>query len=253
MAEEPIRSRQNQWIKRVRKAIDRHESEIVIEGPKMIGDALESGWVPLVILQDEQRSRFHPGALPVDSTLFQELSTTRTTQGVIALFPRPERSAEDLMNRAPARIVVLDSIQDPGNVGTIIRSAAAFELSGVVCLPGTADPWGPKSIRASAGSVLAIPVAQVSTDELLRLVRANEIEVYAADPRARDTAITRTGQFAIVFGSEGRGISPELAEISRGIRIPMSTRVDSLNVAAAAAIVLAGVFSVGQEDPSGWE
>lgn len=242
MAEEPIRSRQNQWIKRVRKAVERHDQEIVLEGRKMISDALASGWSPLVILQDEEQPISHDDAQIVESSLFRELTSTRTSQGVIALFSRPDESIEALLERKPLRIVALDSVQDPGNVGTIIRSAAAFDLHGVVCLPGTADPWAPKSIRSSAGAVLTIPVVRISTDHLLDIVRDHQLKVFTADGRATSTTISLSGNFVIVFGSEGQGVSADLAAISRGIRIPMTSRVESLNVAAAAAIILSRLY-----------
>lgn len=242
MAEEPIRSRQNQWIKRVRRAAERHEHEIILEGPKMIGDALRSGWSPLVILQDEQRAPFHPDAQTVESSLFRELTSTRTSQGVIALFSRPDESGENLFSRTPLKIVALDSVQDPGNVGTIIRSAAAFDLSGVVCLSGTADPWSPKSIRSSAGAVMAIPVVRTSIEHLLEIVHDHQLKVFTADSRGSSTTISPAEHFVVVFGSEGQGVSAELAEISRGIRIPMSSHVESLNVAAAAAIILSRFY-----------
>lgn len=246
MATEPIQSRQNQWVKRVRKALDRHDEEIVLEGPKMIRDAIESGWQPLVILHDERQEPPHDGSQPMETSLFRELCATRSSQGVIALFPRRESSIEDVMAHPPHRIVALDSIQDPGNVGTIIRSAAAFGMTGVVALPGTSDAWGPKSIRASAGSVLSIPVARASIEELLGHVRDRNLEVYAADPRADSITISRADDFIVVFGSEGRGISAELAEVSRGIRIAMSSRIESLNVAAAAAIILSRLYDGGR-------
>lgn len=249
MADEPIRSRQNQWIKRVRKAIDQHDDEIVLEGPKMIGDAIDGGWSPLVILQEDGRPSFRPDALIVDNAVYRELASTRTSQGVIALFTRPEESVDQIVSRAPRRIVALDSIQDPGNVGTIIRSAAAFGLSGVVCLPGTADPWAPKAIRSSAGAVLSIPVARCSIETMLGMVRDHDLEVYTADARGSETSISSADGFIVIFGSEGRGVSSELAAVSRGIRIPMSERVESLNVGAAAAIILSTLYRPSDATP----
>ncbi len=245
MDTEPIQSRQNQWIKRVRKAIDQHDEEIVLEGPKMISDAIEAGWRPLVILNDEQKHSPHDDAHAVQHSLFRELSSTRSSQGILALFPRPHTPPTDLARGAVRRIVVLDSIQDPGNVGTIIRSAAAFDMSGVICLPGTADPWSPKAIRSSAGAVLTVPVAAASIAELISIIDANHLEVFSADPRAKEESISRTEDYVVVLGSEGKGISPGLIERSRGIRVAMSTRVESLNVAAAAAVIFSKLY-----DPS---
>lgn len=245
MTKESIQSRQNQWIKRVRKAIDRHDDEIVLEGPKMIGDAIEGGWKPLIILHDEEKPVPYPGSNAVQHSLFRELSATRSSQGVLALFPRPQISVEDLLRDGRRKLVALDSIQDPGNVGTIIRSAAAFDMTGVICLPGTADPWSSKSIRSSAGAVLAIPVAGASVAELMSIVQEHHLEVFSADPRASDESPVRARDSVVVLGSEGKGVSTELLELSRGIRIAMSPRVESLNVAAAAAVIFSRLY-----DPS---
>lgn len=242
MSDTPIQSRDNRWIKRLRRAIDRHDREIALEGPKSIRDAIALGWEPRVILQEEGREPFHADAQPVRKKLFSEISDTTTSQGVIAIFERPYRSIESIIDQPPRRFVALDAVQDPGNVGTIIRLAAAFDVTAVIRLPGTADPWSPKVIRASAGAVMAVPIAESTPKALLDLVQTYDLDLFTADPDATDTKVPRTTDLVFVLGSEGQGISPELAERSRGTRIPMSNRVESLNVAAAAAIVLSRIY-----------
>src|SRR5581483_584349 len=127
-------------------------------------------------------------------------------------------------------VVALDGVQDPGNVGTIVRLAAAFDAGGVVLLPGCADAYGPKAIRASAGAILTVPVTEMSVDELL----ARGLPVFAAD--ASGSSDLPRG--IIVFGNEGQGVSREIKERATLIKVEMSDRVESLNVAAAAAILL---------------
>jgi TrmH family RNA methyltransferase len=154
---------------------------------------------------------------------------------VIALFERP--AFGDLFADRGRIIIALDGVQDPGNVGTIVRLAAAFDAGGVVLLPGTADAYSPKSIRASAGAILTVPVVSMSHEDLSSWpLFAADANGEAIDPPARGAVI--------VFGSEGSGVSPEIAERATKIAIPMSKRIESLNVASSAAILLARSFAL---------
>jgi TrmH family RNA methyltransferase len=229
-----IRSRQNANFQRVRDAIRDHEKEIVLEGPKMIADATAAGWRPLLTLRAasaEQRA----GALTLSDELFKSLSDTRTSQGLIAVFARPKNG--DVFARADSIVVALDAVQDPGNVGTIVRLAAAFDASGVALLPGCADPLSPKAIRASAGAVLTVPIANIDEKALDgRALFVADGGGKAVDPPARGAVL--------VFGNEGAGVSAALRKRATSISIAMSARDESLNVAAAAAILLSRSFAL---------
>jgi TrmH family RNA methyltransferase len=224
-----ISSRQNPWFKRIRDAIRDHEEEIVIEGPKAVADAIAAGWKPIkVVTRDADFT----------SDVFDALAETKSPQNVIGLFARPLHSLDTLFVRETSIIVALDGVQDPGNSGTIVRLAAAFDANGVVLLPGCADAFSPKAIRSSAGAILTVPVVRCSVDELL----ARGWPVVAAGTRG--AIADPPAQHAILaFGSEGSGLSPALASAARTIAIPMSPRIESLNVAAAAAILLARSFA----------
>jgi len=220
-----ISSRQNALYKRVRRAIDEHAEEIAIEGRKSVDDAIANGWKPIAVV--ERDTTF-------THALFDSLADTKASQGVIALFERPRYSSV-LDDRI---VVALDGVQDPGNVGTIVRLAAAFDAGGVVLLPGSADAYGPKAIRASVGAILSVPVVTMSREELL----ARDWPLFAAD--ANGEAIDPPSQRSvIVFGNEGSGVSPEIASRAKKIAIPMSKRVESLNVAASAAILLSRSYA----------
>jgi TrmH family RNA methyltransferase len=223
-----ISSRQNPLFQRIRTAIRMHAGEIVIEGPKQVVDAIAAGWKPI--------ARIERGVDFTDA-LFDQLSDTRAPQNVLALFERPSFQARDILSRRERVAVALDGVQDPGNVGTIVRLAAAFDAAGVLLLPGCADAYGPKAIRASVGAILSVPVANITAAELLEqpLVVA-DMHGEAADPPARDAVL--------VFGNEGAGVSEEIRAKARAISIPMSDRVESLNVASSAAILLARSFAI---------
>jgi TrmH family RNA methyltransferase len=225
-----ISSKQNPLIKRIREAIREHADEIVIEGPKAVADAIASGWKPIHVLER---------GVHVTESVFDAISATRTTQGVLGLFERPYALVSEILARRETIAVALDGVQDPGNVGTIVRLAAAFDAAGVLLLPGCADAFGPKAIRSSAGAVLHVPVAEISYEELLAArvpLVATAMTGDAIDPPARDAVL--------VFGNEGAGVSEELLRRSTLLAIPMSARVESLNVASSAAILLARSFAL---------
>ena len=222
-----ISSRHNPLFQRVRAAMRDAEEEIVLEGRKQVDDAIASGWKPLVLIT--RGETFTP-------ELFDALADTRSPQDVIGLFERPRHKRID-KSRGP--IVVLDAVQDPGNVGTIVRLAAAFDCGGVMLLPGSADAFSQKAIRASVGAILRVAVVSATAADVLAL----GIPLFAADgagkpvdPPARNAAI--------IFGNEGNGVSQELLRRSTLIRVPMSDAVESLNVAASAAILLARSYAI---------
>lgn len=225
-----ISSKQNPLIQRIRDAIREHADEIVIEGPKAVADAIAGGWKPIEVLER---------GVHVTESVFDAISSTRTTQGVLGLFERPRARAAEILSRRDTVAVALDGVQDPGNVGTIVRLAAAFDAAGVLLLPGCADAFGPKAIRSSAGAVLHVPVAAITHEELLAAgvpLLATAMSGDAVDPPARDAVL--------VFGNEGAGVSEELLRRSKLLAIPMSGRVESLNVGASAAILLARSYAL---------
>lgn len=229
-----ISSRHNPLVKRIREAIREHADEIVIEGPKAVGDAIAGGWRALAVVERD---------VDLSHDVFDTLATTKSPQNVIGLFARPRGDATAILARRDTVVIALDGVQDPGNVGTIVRLAAAFDAAGVLLLPGCADPFGPKAIRASAGAILNVPVAEIATEELLSLSRppasrqlfATAMSGSVVDPPARDAVL--------VFGNEGTGVSAEVLQQATKLAIPMTNRVESLNVATSAAILLAQSFS----------
>ncbi|MGZ8830989.1 MAG: TrmH family RNA methyltransferase [Thermoanaerobaculia bacterium] len=228
-----ITSRQNEIFKRVREALREHRQEIVIEGPKQVADAIATGWKPISLIYRSEIADHGSQAVAFSSQLFEALAETKSPQNVIGLFERPAFTLKDVFKRKDTIVVALDGVQDPGNVGTIVRLAAAFDCGGVALLRGCADPYSPKSIRASAGAVLFVPIVKTTSAGLI----GTRLPMFAADARG---AVSEPPPKAaiIVFGSEGGGLSEEIRSAATPIAVRMSPRVESLNVAASAAILL---------------
>jgi TrmH family RNA methyltransferase len=236
-----ITSRANAWFKRFREAIELHREEIAVEGPKHVADCIAAGWRPLALATREGFEfvavAAAPRAIVFSEILFRSLSETVEPQGVIAIFERPSPSPNDLL-RTDGAFVLLDGIQDPGNAGTIVRLAAAFGASGLLATEGTADLLSPKSIRASAGTALSLPTARIARSEVAALARSGSLPLFAAAAGGGPLPSPLPPKFALVLGSEGRGVSEELAAVATPVGVEMSGGVESLNVGAAAAILL---------------
>ena len=177
------------------------------------------------------------GVVAVADKALRELSDTQSPQGVLLVCGEPEGSLADLEGR---RFLVLDSVQDPGNTGTLIRAAVAFGLDGVVCLDGTVDPWSPKAVRASAGTVFRSPVVMGRTQELLAVLADLEVPLFVADSSGEDIEAHRGAvAFALVVGNEGRGVRKELRHRVRAfLAVPMTGVAESLNVGVAGSILM---------------
>lgn len=240
-----LTSAQNPRIKAIRRAIARNELTpdgfCVAEGPHLVEEARRSSRAIGALFFKERTQALTTGA-PVyilPASVFDQLSTTDASQGIIALVRPPEWTIEQTMPTGGLTLV-LDGIQDPGNVGAIVRAAEAFGASGTVLLKGTASPFNPKTLRASAGSLFRLPfVYGVDDSAFCNTMERKGITLYAAMPGATATlpATDLRASCAIVIGSEGRGIRPEWSARATGIRIPTQT-VESLNAAVAAAVIL---------------
>ena len=165
---------------------------------------------------------------------------TETPQGILAVARTPSAGLDDLaVDAEPSVIVVLDAVQDPGNFGTLARTAEALGAAGLVALPGTVDPWNPKSVRAAMGSTFRLPVVPVDWDTLAPWLSSRGFRTLAAAAGGEPLPDPRPARAALVLGNEGAGISDETrARAHRVVGIPIRGRAESLNVAAAGAILL---------------
>lgn len=178
-----------------------------------------------------------------------EFADTVSPQGVLAAVRTPDRDSQEL----PAGgLLVFDAVQDPGNFGTLVRTAEAMGLSGVVALKGTVDPWNPKAVRAAAGSTFRLPVFRAPWEEARRRLRRADVGIWAADPLGEPVygGGAAPEGLALVLGNEGRGVSAEVLEDARRrVRVPTAGSVESLNVAVAGALLVDRIFGVRAAGP----
>ena len=244
-----ITSRKNPLLTQIRKLAsgsgrDRREAgEYLGDGRKLLEEALKwraplttvvvSEGVELPALPSEVR------AVQVPRDVMETISPMKTPQGALFLARLPETRPPETLTGD--RYLVLDGVQDPGNVGTIWRTADALGADGLILVNGCADPFAPKTVRATMGACFRLPVYELEAGELSGLLERSGLPLYATALRA-DTADLRQADLsrcALVIGSEGRGVSPGLLAQSRlTVKIPMRPRCESLNAAAAAAVLL---------------
>jgi TrmH family RNA methyltransferase len=177
------------------------------------------------------------------------VANTEHPQGIIAVIEPKRWSLGDLRMNPGATILVLDGVQDPGNVGTMLRTALGLGASGVVALKGTAELTNSKVIRGAMGATFRLPAVVAAPDEFVAWARLQRIQIWVADANgeagAQPTTPGERPPIALVVGNEGAGVSPSLdAAADRRVAIPLAEGVDSLNVAVAAGILLYEVTRV---------
>jgi TrmH family RNA methyltransferase len=271
MLVEKITSRQNPLVKRFRRVRSIGERQhVFLEGVRLIEDAitagahfesvaftaeLESSERGAALLESLRRVQCR-GAL-VSKQVMETIVDTKAPQGVAALVTRPYLALDDLFAGNPDILVIADELQDPGNLGTIIRTAEAAGASGLITTRYTVDPFNDKAIRASMGSALRLPVvtgasradiASHCRDQQIKIIASRATVVHGEgvieDATRAETVklcneVDMTGRIALIVGREATGI-PESwqAEAQDFVHVPMAEGVESLNVAAATAILL---------------
>jgi len=227
------------------------EGLFLAEGPHLAAELLSSPLTPVFLVYTAEAANREPGAALIRSWIDRGLSyeeaepheieaiaDTATPQGIVAV---GETRAWDWQDLEGARILVLDGLQDPGNVGTLFRLAEALHIDGVVCLDGTADVWSPKVVRSSAGSVFRVPFVCAAWPEARDHLRSVGRVLWAADAGGApfEHGDSAPARWALVLGNEGAGVSPEvLADADTVISIRLAGGVESLNVAMAGALLI---------------
>ena len=248
-----VSSRQNPRVKQLRGAFAGHprlsNGLIALEGEHLVEEAIRSGMLLKTVFLSERRAvpAFLPPSLEVlrlEDELFASLGETRSPQGIAALMLPPLRTLEEVLWGVPL-ILVACGLQDPGNLGTLIRSSEAFGASGVLTTPGSVSGWNGKALRASVGSIFRTPVVSCTIEDLASL-RTRGVRLLAAVGEGVGTeaiseidAIDLTISTALLIGNEGAGLPAEILALADArVTIPCTGTVESLNAAVAGSILL---------------
>ena len=235
-----------------RRKVREKEGLFLAEGVRVVEELLRAGLVLRLALissslEDTERGRSLAAGLHratevrrVDGGLMDELADTTTNQGVLVVAETPVVGLDAVEVGEAFTALVLDAVQDPGNLGTLVRSAVAFGCDLVACLPGTVDAWNPKAVRASAGMVFRLPVAQVEPEELASWLGRRDVMFLGADAQGRRVdRLALPRRVALAVGNEGGGLSGYIrSRVDAEVSVPMSEEAESLNVAVAAGILL---------------
>lgn len=245
---ETITSRQNPLMTHLRKLASsrsyrKKSGEYLCDGTKLLDEALKWGApVQTAVFSDGVEIPTLPDtvrAVCVSEDLMRSVSPMETPQGALFTVALPETKLPETL--AGKHYLVLDGVQDPGNVGTLWRTADAFGADGMILLPGCADPWSPKTLRATMGACFRLPVWEGALGDLVPKLAQAGLPLYATALREdtvdlREMALRRC---AVAIGSEGRGVSQAVLEASaKTVKIPMAEQCESLNAAIAGAVVL---------------
>ncbi len=261
MALRLITSRQNEIYRFLKALTEPHTRKkhkaFLLEGATFVAEALEDeAWAVLMvaltpefsetergqsIISEAQRKRVE--TVLMAPALLEEISGTQTPQGVIAAVRQPQAERlERLKIPTVATALVLEGLQDPSNVGAVVRVADAVGALAVLYTKGTADPYAPKAVRASAGSLLHIPVVPVnSISEAVNWLKAKEFQIVGTVPEGGESVFEAKfgDRVAVLIGNEARGLSEEAKRsVDLSVTVPMVGKAESLNVAVAAGIVL---------------
>jgi TrmH family RNA methyltransferase len=248
-----VSSRANARVKQLRAAFHGHARlsgrMVAIEGDHLLEEALRSGMVLKTVFVSERREvpRVVPRGVEVlrlTEDVFGSVVETQSPQGVAALMVPPVRMMEDVIGGSGAALVLIAvGLQDPGNLGTLVRSAEAFSASGVLTTPGTVSAWNQKALRASVGSVFRVPVVAVDASEVEGLKRRG-VQLIAA-VGADDSGVIAAQEMdftlpcALMIGNEGAGLASEWMEMCDArVTIPCPGAVESLNAAVAGSLLL---------------
>jgi TrmH family RNA methyltransferase len=235
----------------IRKAIQRDELTpnglLPIEGPKLLAEAVRSGLevTDVFVRRGARTATPIPSGVKVyeiDTAVFKSIQSTESSQGIIALVRPPIFSIDRIVSVTDPLIVILAGLQDPGNVGTILRISESFLATGCIGLTGTASVYNPKTVRASAGSVFRLPyVWNLEFEELCGQLKSAGIHLVGTSPTAEQPIQQWNWHqpTALMIGNEGAGLSSEeLRRCDAVLRIPHNPAVESLNSAIATAVIL---------------
>jgi RNA methyltransferase, TrmH family len=257
-----IESRQNPRVKELRAYLRRGANKdgerIAIEGEHLLGEAVRSGLrIRTVFVRKGNEDLLGDGlpgmpeVLVLAPEVFSSAVSTDNPQGIAALVDAPRFEIARIFQGIPL-VVVAAGLQDPGNLGTLVRSAEGFGATGMILLPGTVSVWNPKALRASSGSAFRFPAVSMAPENAFALMRAHGVRLLAAVPRDGDSLSGFSGPVAFLLGNEGAGLPKAwLDQSDARVTIPNPGRVESLNAAVAGSVLL--YEAARQRQKSGFE
>lgn len=212
-------------------------NEFLVEGRHLVIEAYKHNMLKEIILCDGEVTPFDVPYTVVSYEVIKKISEVETPQKIMGLCKKIEDTT------IGSRILLLDEIQDPGNMGTIIRSAVAFDIDTIILSKNCVDLYNPKVVRSTQGMLFHIPILIYDFDELLPMLKELKIPIYATRVEyGTDVSTLKEDEkkrFALLMGNEGNGVHPEYLKLSdKNLYIPMSNEVESLNVAIATSILL---------------
>ncbi|MBL8119132.1 MAG: RNA methyltransferase [Anaerolineae bacterium] len=244
-----ISSLQNEKVKLVKalqtSAKSRRKAErVALEGMRLVRDALTAGYKPdFVLVTATAEMGTISGllqeagltAMVVSDEVMREVSDTEQPQGIVGVFETPDPTLPE----QPRRVLILDSIRDPGNLGTILRTAAAAGVEAVLLSPTCVDPYNPKVLRSGMGAHFRVPVVGMSWEAMRDYCAGVRVMIAAGDADEDYDQVDWSGRWGVIIGSEAHGAGDEARKLASGrIRIPMAADTESLNAAVAAGVIL---------------
>jgi len=258
---ELITSKQNPIVRHVRALNNKKHREekrqFFIEGVKLVQEAIKEGVsISFLLFSDEfdynefimqsEESFDHIKTFRLSDRIFNDVSDCSTPQGIIAVINRKDDSIADVLSKEEFFLVILDEVRDPGNVGTIIRTLDAVGADGIVLLGGCADPYSPKTVRSTMGSIFRIPVYEIDdSKEFFINLKKLGTHIMVGHVKGEDLFVWKGGheRIALVIGNESNGVKENILEIATStVTIPMSGKMDSLNAATAAGLMVYEVY-----------
>jgi TrmH family RNA methyltransferase len=248
-----ITSTGNQQVKNIalltKKAKERkNQGMFVVEGKKMFSEAPKE-WIQSVYVSESFLKEAEADTLlkgfdyeVLSDSVFKSISDTQTPQGILCLVQCPQYELEDLLRGADTHLLILESVQDPGNLGTMLRTGEGAGITGVIMNQTTVDIFNPKTIRSTMGSIYRVPFyVSDNLAETVAALKQRDISVYAAHLNGKLSyeEPDYTGACAFLIGNEGNGLSDEIAGLADTyIKIPMEGKVESLNAAISASLLM---------------
>lgn len=240
-----ITSADNKIYKQAKKLLSRSERYktglYIAEGRRIVQDAVEAEAVSHIFVSaDYEGEMYDVDTYRISDRMFVALSDTETTQGIIAVCKMKSYNLADINGDT---LLVSDGVSDPGNLGTLIRTAECAGVTGIVLLKGTVDPYSPKVVRSTMGSVFRLPIYFAVAEDVKKHLSDYNLAVTVLDGSENLYDITFKGKTAVVVGNEAHGVSPELIQMADiRLRIPMCGNAESLNASVAGSVVMYEIY-----------